>query len=68
MRKEKHINRFGELRPRFLKRLIESKVERNPIIGYCQLQGDYLAAREYNQLEVFNEVKKKYSKNVIPNF
>jgi len=37
-------------------------------LGYCQIQGLYLAARKYRQLKTFNEVKKEASKNIFPNF
>ena len=66
-RTEEHIKRFGELRPRFLEKLI-SKTENREIVGYCQLQGVYLAARKHGQLAVFYDVKRRCSNNVIPNF
>ncbi|MBI5065747.1 hypothetical protein HZA97_05920 [Candidatus Woesearchaeota archaeon] len=66
-RTEEHIKKFGELRPRFLEKLI-SKTENKEFTGYCQLQGAYLAARKHGQLGVFYDVKRRCSNNVLPNF
>ncbi len=64
---KEHITQRGKLEPRYMRKLIE-RSENGSLIGYCQLQGAYLAAREANQLEVFNEIKKQYSNNKLPNF
>ncbi|MBI2672745.1 hypothetical protein HYX19_00645 [Candidatus Woesearchaeota archaeon] len=66
-RTSKHIKQFRRLDPGFAKTLIEG-TENRKFTGYCQLQGMYLAAKKYGQLDVFYEAKKKYSKNIIPNF
>ncbi len=66
-RTSKHIKQFGKLDSEFAKTLIEG-TENRKFTGYCQIQGMYLAAKKYGQLDAFYEAKKKYSKNIIPNF
>lgn len=66
-RTSKHIKQFGKLDSEFAKTLIEGTGNRK-FTGYCQIQGMYLAAKKYGQLGAFYEAKKKYSKNIIPNF
>ena len=65
---ERNIERTGDLDQKFLERLISLKTENRSLFGYCQLQGMYLAARDYNQLEVFNQAKNNVSNCKIPNF
>ena len=67
-RTERHIKKSGKLKKRFLKILMTKDCENTKYLGYCEIQGAYLAAKKYGQLDVFKEVKKKYSHNVIPNF
>ena len=67
IRAEKHIKKFGELKPKYVQKLIEGSTNRK-FFGYCELQGVYLAAKKYGQLDVFNEVKKSHSNNILPNF
>ncbi|MCX6818462.1 MAG: hypothetical protein NT129_00485 [Candidatus Aenigmarchaeota archaeon] len=66
-RTEKHIKRFGRLDERFSKALIDG-TENNGAGGYCPIQGMYLAAKKYGQLDVFHKAKKDVSNNIIPNF
>jgi hypothetical protein len=44
------------------------KVEFGNVLGYCQLQGMYLAAKKRNQLNSFYSAKKAVSNNIFPNF
>ncbi len=67
-RTKKHIQKYGHLKPRVVELWITHKTENMPEVGYCQLQGIYLAAKKYNQLDTFYEAKKKVSKVKIPNF
>tara|TARA_Y100000310_G_C20560822_1_gene752981 strand:- start:70 stop:480 length:411 start_codon:yes stop_codon:yes gene_type:complete len=62
-----HIKKFDKLDPRFVKEMIK-ETENREFVGYCQLQGMYLAARNYGQLDVFKDVKKEISNCRIPNF
>jgi len=66
---ERHIQRRGNLSQRFVERLMTVKqVENGKFLGYCQKQGMYLAARNYGQLEVFNQAKENVSNCKIPHF
>jgi hypothetical protein len=67
IRTSKHIQEHGKLDLRFGERLIKG-TENRKFTGYCQIQGLYLAAKKYNQLEAFYELKNSISKNIIPNF
>ena len=62
----KHIELKGELAPEFIEKLIK-KDGNGKILGYCELQGIYLAARDTGNLDVFYRVKNKLSRNIIPN-
>ncbi len=62
-----HIKKFGELDRRFAETLIK-ETENQKFTGYCQLQGMYLAATRYGQLDAFYKAKSAISNNVIPNF
>jgi hypothetical protein len=66
-RSVKHIKRFERLDHRFATTLIKGG-ENDAIFGYCELQGMYLAARNYGQLDAFYKAKKEVSNNIIPNF
>lgn len=64
---KKHIQKFGTIREEFFLKSIweESK---SLFYWYCQLQWIYLAARELGKLDIYNELKTKYTENIIPNF
>jgi len=62
----KHIKKFGRIGHRFFKKYIEKGD--GIALGYCELQGMYLAARKCGQLDSFFENKRKYSNNLVPNF
>ena len=66
-RTKEYIGSRGQLEPEFVEQVIKGS-ENAKYFGYCELQGVYLAARETGNLEVFNKVKRKYSKIIIPNF
>ena len=63
------LKKFNKLDKRFFKAAMGTEYSR-PLIGYCQLQGMYLACRDYapKELENFYKFKKEYTKNIIPNF
>lgn len=63
-----HIRRKGTLQEHVVKKWIEKAVEKDSALGYCQLQGIYLAAKKHGMEELFFEYKKKYSVNRLPNF
>lgn len=67
-RTEQHIQKYGRLKPRVVELWITHKTENLSNFGYCQLQGIYLAAKKYDQLDAFYEAKNKVSKVKIPNF
>jgi hypothetical protein len=60
------IKECGHLDERFVKAVLGSE-KIKPFIGYCQIQGVYLAAREKGQLEAFRQVRRTIE-NKIPNF
>jgi len=62
----KHIEQFGEIMPDFFIKYIGQ--DNGHFMGYCQLQGMYLAARKNGKLESFYRNRKEYSKCLIPNF
>lgn len=64
---KKHIELMGRIDDRFVEGLL-GVFSNNPIYGYCQLQGAYLAARKYGLGREFREIKKRVSRNKIPNF
>jgi hypothetical protein len=66
-RSTKHIQDHEKLDLRFAKTLIKG-TENRKFTGYCQLQGLYLAAKKYDQLDIFKEAKSSVSNNVLPNF
>ena len=41
---------------------------RKQCIGYCDLQGIFLAAREKGQLDEFYQAKMGATRNILPNF
>jgi len=45
-----------------------SKYKEGKIFGYCEQQGIYLAAKKLGYEKEFFELKKKHTKNLIPNF
>ncbi|MDD5192486.1 MAG: hypothetical protein PHH54_06405 [Candidatus Nanoarchaeia archaeon] len=63
----KHIKKFEKLDERFAKEQM-GEYKNNLLMGYCQLQGMYLASKKYNQLDEFYKLKKKISEVIIPNF
>ena len=62
-----HIKKFGRIEERFFDKVVPVNDMASPWDGYCQLQGVYLAARDYDQLNDFNRMRSK-SCNRIPNF
>jgi hypothetical protein len=66
-RTKQHIRDWKKLDHDFFIAYLGGDV-RKPFTGYCQLQGMYLAARDTGHLEEFRELKRKYSKNLLPNF
>lgn len=71
-RTKEHIISRGKLDERYMRNLIRGAQDEPPVLdrflGYCQLQGAYLAARETGNVEDFDRYKRKYSKNILPNF
>ena len=66
-RTRKHISNHGLLDLRFVENIINGDTP-GKYPGYCDIQGAYLAARDYNQLDIFNRVNHTHSKKGIPNF
>ncbi|MEI7719141.1 MAG: hypothetical protein WCI72_04690 [archaeon] len=68
-RTRKHFSNFNKLDERFFKKYMGRDLNKN-FVGYCQLQGMYLACRDYAPecLLEFHELKKQYTKNIVPNF
>jgi len=60
-----HISRYGRLDDRFAKAVINGS-ENEPLTGYCQQQGLYLAARDTGMLATFREAQKQHSNVSIP--
>jgi len=67
-RTEDLIKRRGRLDPRTVELWIEHTTLNGAVLGYCQQQGIYLAAKKYDQLETFTKVREKCSKVKIPHF
>jgi len=59
------IENHGRLSERYSAKILEDD---SKLFGYCVTQGLYLAAKEYDQLDVFEEAKQNYSDNIFPNF
>ena len=68
-RTTEHLKRFNRLDRRFFNTVMGLDRFDN-LVGYCQLQGMYLACRDYapQQLPEFYELKQKNTKNIVPNF
>ncbi len=66
-RTKKHILKNSRLDPRAIKALV-GKNNDDKEVGYCELQGVYLAAKELEQLGAFYTGKEKYTKIHAPNF
>jgi hypothetical protein len=49
------------------KEMIEKGANKK-LMGYCEQQGTYLAAKKLNYLEDFYSAKKKYSNVILPHF
>ncbi len=66
---KKHVKRFGKIDERFF-RVCLGDDSRKKLTGYCQLQGMYLACRDYAPecLSEFYDLKTKHTKNMVPNF
>lgn len=64
-RTKKNIKRFNRFDDRVARVLFSSS---RLLHGYCEEQGIYLAARDLGFASDFRRLKKKYSKNKIPNF
>jgi len=64
-----HLKEFRKIDKRFLLTCMEDDANKK-YTGYCQLQGIYLACRDYAPecLPEFYELKKQYTKNIVPNF
>lgn len=64
-----HLQQFNRLDERFFDKVMKINKTQS-IFGYCQLQGMYLACRDYSQetLPEFYKLKAERTKNIIPNF
>ncbi|MDA9128974.1 hypothetical protein N9J72_00660 [Candidatus Gracilibacteria bacterium] len=62
-----HISRFGSVDERFFKKVLGEYAEEYAI-GYCELQGIYLAMKERELEKEFFEMKKKFTNNRLSNF
>jgi hypothetical protein len=65
----KHVKRFNRLDRRFFNTVMG--LDRfDSLVGYCQLQGMYLACRDYapQKLPNFYELKQQNTRNIVPNF
>ena len=67
-RTEESIQKYGRLKPRVVELWMVHKTENAFLVGYCQQQGIYLAAKKHGQLEAFYEAKDKVSNVTIPHF
>ena len=72
-RTKNHIQNFGGIDERFAKKIFEKKhdkisIKDSSMRDYCELQGIYLAAKELNHANTFNELKKKYYNKSFPLF
>lgn len=63
----KYLEETGNLDEEFVRKIID-RSENREFVGYCQLQGVYLAAKKHRQLESFFRYKRKYSNNLLVNF
>jgi len=64
-----HINELGRIDERFFRTIV--KKEDGYIVGACQIQGMYLAAKRHGSNEMisdFYRMKKEFTKNIVPNF
>lgn len=61
-----HIEKHGFIDSLFFKRALLG--DRYDCLGYCELQGMYLAAKELGLEDQFKELRKEYTTNKIPNF
>jgi len=70
IRTREHLKKFNTLDPRFFKAMMELDYG-SWLLGYGQLQAMYLAARDSGNpeyLRQFHQLKREYTKNIIPNF
>ena len=63
----KHIQNHGYLDSYFAKKVLSGN-DVDCVLGYCTIQGMYLAAAREGQTPSFREYHKQYSVNKIPNF
>lgn len=61
------IRRTGRLDRETIESVLDLDKD-HPVLGYCQLQGAYFAAKGENRLEDFYRIRGEVSKNIIPNF
>lgn len=68
-RTKEHLRNFGKLDSRFFDTMVGFDKE-GILAGYCQLQGMYLACRDYapELLSEFYKLKKENTRNILPNF
>lgn len=62
-----HIEKKWKIGRKFFKKIMKNDIDKE-IMGYCQLQWMYLAAKEYWLEKKFLEMKKEFTNNLIPNF
>jgi len=65
---DRHIKRRGTLKENVVRKWIQNAVEDDSTLGYCQLQGIYLAAKKHGIEDIFFELKEKYSSNTMRNW
>ncbi|MEI7718291.1 MAG: hypothetical protein WCI72_00355 [archaeon] len=68
-RTKEHLGKFGKLDKDFFSTCLKTEADKR-YTGYCQLQGMYLACRDYapELLPEFYQLKKQNTKNILPNF
>jgi len=69
-RTTKHLKRFNKFDERFFTTIVGNDSSCK-FTGYCQLQAMYLAARDSGNPEnvrEFAQLKKQYTRNIVPNF
>jgi hypothetical protein len=69
-RTSQHIKKFKRIDSRFFCAALGDDFSPEVLLGYCELQGMYLACRDTKPelLPEFQRLKKEKTKNIIPNF
>jgi len=62
-----HIDKKGMLSSNFFKAQMKLDYD-SWVVGYCQVQGMYFAAKERGFLTDFKLLKEEETKNIVPNF